>query len=84
MQNVHDTLPLDARAEAANAGLTRRGAARVETVLGYAVATVAALLVVVEIVVLFAGVVSRYLLHRPMPATEAGALLRRPERARTV
>lgn len=66
MQNVHDILPLDARAGAGNAGLTRRAAARVETVLGYAVATAAALLVVVEIVVLFAGVVSRYLLHRPI------------------
>lgn len=42
MQNVRDALPSDARAETGGAGLTRRGAARVETMLAYAVATVAA------------------------------------------
>jgi tripartite ATP-independent transporter DctM subunit len=43
---------------------------RAGKVLGWVVERIAALLIVVEIVVLFAGVVSRYVLHRPLIWTD--------------
>lgn len=42
------------------------GIARIEAVLAAAVSAVAALLCILEILILFAGVVSRYVLHRPL------------------
>src|SRR5689334_7442397 len=39
---------------------------RIEAGLGSAIEAIAALLVAAEIVVLFAGVVARYVLHRPL------------------
>lgn len=52
---------------AAREGGARSGAAfLIDHVVGGAVATLAALLVVAEIVILFSGVISRYVLHRPL------------------
>src|SRR4051812_30748039 len=48
------------------AGRLGPGAARVESTLGTAVETIVAVLTGVEVIILFAGVVSRYVFHRPL------------------
>ncbi len=51
--------------DAAPAPSLARGLAKVERAIGLAIEAVAATLVVAETTILFAGVVSRYVLHRP-------------------
>lgn len=59
--------PLAGRAdEGARKGALARGLLRAEKVLGLLCEVPAALLVLAEIVVLFSGVVSRYVLHNPL------------------
>lgn len=58
---AHGATPL-----AAPSGPLARGAARIETALGAVVEHVAAAIVLIEIIVLFAGVVARYALHSPL------------------
>ncbi|MDQ8031622.1 MAG: TRAP transporter large permease subunit [Bordetella sp.] len=58
---AHGAAPL-----AAPTGPLARGAARIETALGAVVEHVAAAIVLIEIIVLFAGVVARYALHSPL------------------
>jgi TRAP-type C4-dicarboxylate transport system permease small subunit len=54
---------------AARAGMAR-GLARLDRAIGWVTELPAALLVVVEVAVLFAGVVSRYVFNRPLTWTD--------------
>jgi tripartite ATP-independent transporter DctM subunit len=62
---MHNTSPVEV-VDAAKASPLRRLAYGVERTLGDLVSQIAALLCAAEIVILLAGVISRYLLHRPL------------------
>ena len=66
MNDVTSLAPADPTGATATAAPERSVVRSIETALGRLVEIPAALLVVAEIVLLFAGVVSRYVFHRPL------------------